>query len=232
MTDRSGASGGRAQTGLPAVAVALLVLTMVTGIGLALGDGAIRAADRDPGERRVAVSLAAGLVGSESPLTVRANVLDERQLSNLTASRLRSTFPVTDDTPVSVELDGEPIATTGGASDGTTIRRLVVVENRSRETIEPALGWQRAVTLPHRGYRTTLTLSPPAGTTVTTVRANDRVVLHDETGLDGTYEISLSRFETTTLRFSANGPLPRGSVEIEYGAIRSRKATLAVTADG
>ena len=139
---------------------------------------------------------------------------------------------MTDGSAVTVALDGEPVAKTGPTSDGATIRRLVVVEDRSSETIEPALGWRRSVTLPRRGYRATLTLSPPAGTTVTTVRANDRVVLHDDGGLSGEYEITLSRFETTTLRFSANGPLPRGSVEIEYGAVRSRKATLAVTADG
>jgi len=225
-------SGGRGQTGLPALAVALLVLTMVTGIGLAMGDSAIRSADREPADRRVAVSLAAGLVAPESPLTERSNVLDDRRLSTLNESRLRAAFPVSDRTAVTVELDGEPIATTGATSGGPTIRRLVVVENRSRETIEPALGWRRTVTLPHRGYRANLTLAPPPGTNVTTVRANDRVVLHDESGLNGSYEVTLSRFETTTLRFSADGPLPRGSVEIEYGAIRSRKATLAVTADG
>lgn len=225
-------SGGRGQTGLPALAVALLVLTMVTGIGLAMGDSAIRSADREPADRRVAVSLAAGLVAPESPLTERANVVNGSELSTFDERRLRSAFPVTDDTPVTVELDGEPVADTGETGDGTTIRRLVIVEERSSETIEPALGWRRTVTLPHRGYRATLTLTPPAGTNVTTVRANDRVVLHDESGLSGSYEISLSRFETTTLRFSADGPLPRGSVEIEYGAIRSRKATLAVTADG
>lgn len=232
MTTSRDRSAGRAQTGLPAVAVALLVLTMVTGIGLAMGDSAIGSADRDPADRRVAVSLAAGLVAPESPLTVRENVFDGSRLADVDERWLRSSFPVTDGRSVTVALDGEPVAQTGTTSDGRTIRRLVVVEERSSETIEPALGWRRSVTLPHRGYGATLTLSPPPGTTVTTVRANDRVVLHDEGGLSGAYEIRLSRFETTTLRFSASGPLPRGSVEIEYGAIRSRKATLAVTADG
>ena len=69
MTTARDGPAGRAQTGLPAVAVALLVLTMVTGIGLAMGDSAIRSADREPADRRVAVSLAAGLVAPESPLT-------------------------------------------------------------------------------------------------------------------------------------------------------------------
>lgn len=222
----------RAQTGLPALAVALLVVTMVTGIGLAMADSAIAGADREPGERRVAVSLAEGLVGPESPLTERANVLNESRLSSVDGGTLRSTFPVTDGTPVSVELDGRQIAATGQIERGTTIRRLVVVEERRSKTLTPALGWQRRVTLPRRGYQATLTLSPPPGTNVTTVRANDRVVLHEDGGLAGTYDIPLSRFETTTLRFSASGPLPPGSVRIEYDAIGTRKATLAVTADG
>ena len=165
----------RAQTGLPALAIALLVLTMVTGIGLALADGAIGAADREPGERRVAVSLAAGLVAPESPLTERANVLDEERLSNVDQRRLRTAFPVTDETAVRVELDGDPLVTTGTTRTGTTIRRLVVVEERTTERVEPSLGWQRRVTLPQRGAGARLTLVPPAGTNVTTVRANDRV---------------------------------------------------------
>ncbi|MBO4247152.1 hypothetical protein IL252_04875 [Halomicrobium sp. IBSBa] len=232
MNGRTREASERAQTALPALAIALLVLTMVTGIGLALADGAIGAADREPGERRVAVSLAAGLVAPESPLTERANVLDEERLSNVDQRQLRTAFPVTDETAVRVELDGDSLVTTGTPRTGTTIRRLVVVEERTTERIEPSLGWQRRVTLPQRGASARLTLVPPAGTSVTTVRANDRVVLHDEDGLAGTYEIDLSRFETTTLQFSASGPLPDGSVEVEYDALRTRKATLAVTADG
>jgi hypothetical protein len=123
-------------------------------------------------------------------------------------------------------------AATGEPDRGTTIRRLVVVEQRTAETLEPALGWQRRVTLPRRGYRANLTLSPPPSTNITAVRANSRVALHDDDGLSGQYEIPLSRFETTTLRFSASGPLPPGSVRIEYDAVRTRKATLAVSADG
>lgn len=228
----AGHTGVRAQTSLPALAIALLVLTMVTALGLAMGDGAIRAAERDPGERRVAVSVAAGLVAPESPLTERANVVNGSRLAGFDGAALRGAFPVTDGTPVRVELDDATVAATGSVRRGTTIRRLVVVEERTPTTLRPALGWQRRVTLPRRGYRATLTLAPPPGTNVTTVRADDRVVLHRDDGLAGTYEITLSRFETTTLRFTADGPLPRGSVRIAYDAIESRKATLVVTADG
>jgi len=232
VSERSERVQRRAQTGLPALAIALLVVTMVTGIGLAMADGAISGADREPGERRVAVSLAAGLIAPESPLTERANVLDASRLSRFDETRLRTAFPVANETAVAVELDGRSVAATGETDRGTTIRRLVVVEEQTAETLEPALGWQRRVTLPRRGYRANLTLSPPASTNITAVRANSRVALHDDDGLSGQYEIPLSRFETTTVRFSASGPLPPGSVRIEYDAIRTRKATLAVSADG
>ena len=222
----------RAQSSLPALAVALLVLTIVTGVSLGMASGAISGADREPGERRVAVSLAAGLVGGESPLTVRANALDESRIDGFDDAALETAFPVTGDTAVRVSLGGQPLATTGSPTDGTTIKRLVVVEERTREAVEPALGWQRGVTLPRRSDQATLTLQPPPGTTVETVRANDRIVLHDRTGLNGTNQIPLSRFETTTFYFEASGPLPPGSVRIEYDAIETRKETLAVTADG
>jgi hypothetical protein len=176
--------------------------------------------------------VAAGLIAPESPLTERANVLNGSRLTRFDEPRLRTIFPVTNETAVAVEVDGRSVAATGEPDRGTTIRRLVVVEQRTAETLEPALGWQRRVTLPRRGYRANLTLSPPPSTNITAVRANSRVALHDDDGLSGQYEIPLSRFETTTLRFSASGPLPPGSVRIEYDAVRTRKATLAVSADG
>jgi hypothetical protein len=222
----------RAQSSLPALAVALLLVTVVTGISLGMASGAITGADREPGERRVAVSLADGLVGAESPLTVRPNVLDESRVAGFDGTALRTAFPVTDDTAVRVSLAGQSLAATGSPTDGTTIRRLVIVEERTRETLTPALGWQRGVTLPRRSDRATLSLQPPPGTTVETVRANERVALHADSGLNGTYQVALSRFETTTFEFEANGPLPPGSVRIEYDSIESRKATLVVTADG
>ena len=98
----------------------------------------------------------------------------------------------------------------------------------------PPLGANRdqSVTLPRRTPNATLTLSPPNGTTVSTVRANGRVVLHDESGIEGTETVDLSRFETATLTFESSDRLPEGSVVVTYYPSRTRKAVLGVTVDG
>lgn len=66
---------------------------------------------------------------------------------------------------------------------------------------------------------------------MTVVRANDRVVLRNTSGLSGTFEVELSRFETTTLTVEADGPLPTGSLEVTYFPAQTAKKMLAVTVD-
>lgn len=222
----------RGQTSLPALAIALLVLTVVTGLGLAIADGALAGAERDAEERRVASSLAERLVSAESPLTERANVLNATRLQRLDTSRVETAFPVVDGHEVRIQVNGSTVATTGEVSTGTTIRRLVVVERHQRRTMQPDLGRNRAVTLPRRTTGATLEIAPPANTTVTTVRANDRVLLRNTSGLAGQFEVPLSRFETTELRFGGAGELPGGSVTIRYPAPETTRTTLVVTVDG
>jgi len=62
---------------------------------------------------------------------------------------------------------------------------------------------------------------------VTTVRANGRVVLHNESGLVGRFTVALSRYETTTLRF-VGAPSPATANLTYYPAV-TRKAELVVT---
>ncbi|MFC7081256.1 DUF7263 family protein [Halorussus caseinilyticus] len=57
------------------------------------------------------------------------------------------------------------------------------------------------------------------------------MVLRNESGLRGTFAVELSRFETTTLTFETDGPLPAGSVEVTYYPAETTKAVLAVTVD-
>ncbi|MFC5970927.1 hypothetical protein ACFPYI_06235 [Halomarina salina] len=223
-------SPSRGQANLPALAVALLLVTTATGLGLAMADGAFASADRDPRERHVAVSLSERLVAADGPLTTRGNTLNRSRVANLTADRLADWYPVADGSDVRLRLDGETVVERGDPTGGTTIRRVVLLERRSATTLSDVPG--DSVTLPRRTPRVTLVVDPPAATTVTTVRANDRVVLHDPSGLDGTYEVSLSRFETTTLAYEHTGPLPRGSVEVTYYPARTTKAELVVTVDG
>jgi hypothetical protein len=206
--------------------VALVLLTVVTAVGLFMADSAITGADRTPDERRVAAATAAQLVAADGPVSARANVLngsalatfDAAALGNLTGSSYAA----------EVRVDGTPIAVTDDATGGTTIRRLVLVETTSTERLEPD---GTSVTLPRRASGVTIILTPPDGTTVSTVRVNDQVVLHNESGLDGTFEIQVPPYQTTELRFQAAGGLPDGAVEITYDAPTTTKATLAVTVD-
>lgn len=222
----------RAQTNLPALAVALLVVTTVTVLAVGMADRAFVAADRDADERRVAVALSDRLVGSETPLTARPNVLDADEIERLNATRLRALFPVAEGHDVRVRVGDRTAAAAGDPTGGATMRRIVLVENRTPTTLTPGLSaTEPSVTLPRRSPNATLSLSPPDGTTVEAVRANDRVALRNASGLAGRFEVRLSAFETTTLSFETDGPLPAGSVEVTYGPAETRKELLAVTVD-
>jgi hypothetical protein len=217
---------------LPALAVALLVVTTVTVVSFGMADRAYLSADRDADQRRVAVALSERLISPETELTVRANVLDADDIAALNATRVRDQFPVTEDKDLRVRLDDRTLAAAGDSTGGTMIRRIVLVENRTAVTTTPSLSSvEPAVTLPRRSSRAKIRLTPPEGTDVTVIRANDRVVLRNESGLSGAFEIDLSRFETTTLTFETDGPLPTGSVELTNYPAETRKAVLAVTVD-
>jgi len=226
--------GDRAQSNLVTLAVALLVVSTTTVLVVAVADGAIGRAERDVADRRVATALSERLVAPDAGLTARANVLNGTAVDRFDATRLRSSYPVPDDAEVRIRLDDGVLAETGDPVDGTTIRRVVLVQRRESITTTPRLSPDNdhATTLPRRTPRVRVRITPPPGTTVETVRANERVALHADSGLNGTYQVALSRFETTTFEFEANGPLLPGSVRIEYDSIESRKSTLVVTADG
>jgi len=219
---------GRGQTTLPAVAIALVLLTAVTTVSVAMADSAISGADRTPEERRLAAAVADRLVAADGPLADRANVLNASRVAAFDGARLRAVAPATDDYDTTVRLDGTTVARTGDASGGTTMRRIVLRERTTTGRLESD---GASVTIPRRATTATISLTPSSGTTVWTVRANDRVVLHDGTGLGGTFEVALSPYETTTLRFQTAGTLSGDAIDVEYEVPRSKKATLAVTVD-
>lgn len=236
---------GRAQTTLPAVAVALVLLTVVTALGLGIADSAIAGADRAPDERRVAAAVAAQLVAADGPLAERASVLSGPRVDGFDGATLQSEIGAADQYTVSVRLDGRVIATTGDAGGGpsnaratgsaprapdrTAMDRLVLVERTKSASVEPE---SPTVTLPRRATSATLTFSPTNGSAVRTVRVNERVRLHNDSGLHGTTEIELTPYETTRLRFQTAGAISEGSIRVSYETPRTRKATLAVTVNG
>jgi len=222
-------TGRRGQTNLVAVAAALVTLTAATGLGLALADGAFAGGDREADQRRVAVALSERLVAPDSPLTTRANVLNATAVDRFDGATLRSAFPVVGDRAVRIRVADRTVAQRGTLSDGRTIRRIVLLEERTAVTRSPRFGGENAVTLPRRTPRVRLRIRPPAGTTVRTVRADDRVVLRNASGLEGTFVVRTSRQETVRLRFESNGSLPPGSVELTLFPARTTKAVLEVT---
>lgn len=217
----------RAQANLPALAVALLLVGASVGVAVALAGGAFATAATEPEDARVAASLSDRLVAPGGPLSVRANVLSGDAVANATGDAL-----CPGSVACRVRLDGELVASRGSPGRGETVRRVVLVADAERRTLDPGLPGEDAVTLPRRTASATLTVDPPTGTRVTTVRANDRVVLHDRDGLDGDYDLSLSRYDTVTLAFDANRDLGASAVAVEYRVETTRKAVLAVTVDG
>ncbi|WP_233274766.1 DUF7263 family protein [Haladaptatus cibarius] len=224
----------RGQMNLPALAVALLILTMVTGLSIGMADRAFLGADRDATSRQVGVAVSERMVSEESDVTVRPNVIDATELETLDAKRMQELFPVVGNHDVRVKLDENLLAERGNPTSGPTIRRIVLVERRDEVTRTPQLSaTDPRFTLPRRTSNATLTIQSPDETTVTTVRANGRIVLRNESGLDGTVSVSVSRFETVQFAFEteASGSLPTGSVRVTYYPTNTRKAVLAVTVD-
>lgn len=218
----------RGQANLPALAVALVLLTSTAGLSVALADAAFVGADRDAGDRRVAGALSDRLVAADAPTTRRANVLRDGALS-LSPAALDRSFPVARGHAIRLEVGDSTVLERGDTTGGATVRRVVLVARPQAVSFTPTLD-RNATTIPRRTERVTLTVRP-TNATVRTVRANGRVVLHDPSGLNGTYDVSVSRFETVGLSFEADRPLVPGSVELTYYPTRTTKATLAVTVD-
>lgn len=218
----------RAQANLPALAVALLLVGGSVGVAVGLAGSAFAGADTDPEDGRLAASVAERLVSADGPLAVRANVLSRAAVERADEALVDDVVP--GDAAVRVTLDGDPIATRGDPTGGVTMRRVVLVADVERRELAVAAG-QETVTLPRRTSNATLTVDTRSGTRLTTVRANDRVVLHDDAGLDGAYDVALSRYDTVSLSFDATADLAPGSVTVAYRSETTTKAVLGVTAD-
>jgi hypothetical protein len=220
----------RGQANLIAVGIALLAVTTAAGLGLALADAALAGADRQPLDRAAAEGAADRLVAADAPTTRRANVLDEGAIGSLNVSRLEAMAPGVEGRDVHVRLDGQQLFERGTPEGGVAIRRVVLVAERTEATRTIDLSEADSVTLPRRTAQVRLAIDPGANTTVTTVRIDDRVVLHSPGGLDGTVTVPGSRYETTTLAFEIRGN-GGGSVAVTYYPIQTSKAVLEVSVD-
>jgi hypothetical protein len=222
----------RAQTDLPALGVALLLLTVTLVIAVTTATSALDGAERSPVERSAAVGVSDRLVSADAPLTARRNVLERRAIKRLDGAALLDQYGLPPDMGARVRIDGEVVASRGTVDGGTTTERIVLVERREVETIEPSFEGTYTVTLPRRTETATLRLAPPPDTTVRSVWADNVTLLANDGGLRGNFDLSLSPLETTQLRFEVLGPLGEGDVEITYYPPETRKAILEVTVDG
>ena len=217
----------RGQANLPALAIALLLVVASVAAAVGLAGSAFAGANADPADDRLAVSVSDRLVAADGPLTARANVLSRAAVRNASAN-LDGVLP--GDADVRVTLDGEAVAERGNPTGGATMRRVVLVADASRCELAPAVDDSAEVTLPRRTGNATLTFDTGAAA-VSAVRANDRVVLHDDGGLDGAYDVPLSRYDTVTLSFTVDGDPAPGSVTVAYRVETTTKAVLGVTVD-
>jgi len=226
---RARPDGDRGQANLVALVAALFALTSVTVVAVAVGNGALAGETRDAAERHAATALADRLVAADSPLTNRSNVLDASAVRSVTVADLRRWYRGLDDRAFSIRLDGETVAAVGAPAGETTMRRVVLVERTTETTIRPRFRTGNRVTLPRRSPEVDLTLDPPANVSVSTVRANERTVLHDPDGLAGEFAVDISRRQTVQFTFAANGTLEPGDVELSLSPRRTAKAELVVT---
>lgn len=221
----------RGQANLAALAVALIAITTVAGLGLVLADGALAGADRTPLQRHAADTAADRLVAADAPTTRRANVLNRTAFDALTPSRLNRIAPAVSGNAVRVRLADRTVLRRGDPSGGVTVRRLVLAADETDETRRLRLSESDSVTLPRRTDRVRLDVRPASNTTVTTVRVDDRVVLHDPGGLSGTATVDATWYETLTLAVETRDANPNGTVAITYYPTQTTKAVLEVTVD-
>lgn len=222
----------RGQITLPAVGVAFLLLTATLAVGVLTAETALSGAERPALDRKAAVGISEALVREGSPVTARANVVNESELAGVTAADLRARYGLGANASVRLTLDGRTVVSHGDPAGGVTVQRIVLVESQETVTVTDALDGSRSVILPRRTPAVNLTIRPPPGTNLTHVRVDGRLRLHNASGLNGTYELPISTVETAQLRFEAVGPLTADSVEIRYEPLRTEKARLAVTVDG
>ncbi|WP_380678788.1 DUF7263 family protein [Salinigranum sp. GCM10025319] len=244
-TQRDRRSRSRGQANLIAVAVALVLVTSVLGASVAIAERSLVGATeaRDPADRRAAATLAARLV-ADAPASYPPGVIGDG--TELTAEEVNALAPMAENASLSVELDGRTLFERGDPDGGVTVRRGILVGTATDRTAAIDLAADDAVTLPGRTGTMTLDLDPGPNTTIHTVRVNDRIVLHNDTGLSGEATVRTSVRRTTELAVetsvhATNGSSPApstptpvgpsGRVEVSYTTVDGEPATLVVTVD-
>ncbi|MES3518487.1 MAG: hypothetical protein PPP58_12575 [Natronomonas sp.] len=207
----------RGQANVLGLAVALLLLTTVTGIAVVVADGAFVDADRDATERATASGVADRLVAADSPLTDRRNVIRAERMD-----RIDDVVPPDIDARVTVGT--EVVYERGAPTDGTTVERVMLLSTSETAVATPQNG---STTVPRPAETAVVRIDPDA--TVDTVRARDRIVLHDPSGITERNQIPLFGQEPTEVEFA--GAFDDEAVSVTYRTEETEPKRLSVTVD-
>ncbi len=213
----------RGQANLPVVAVALVVLTAVTGMTVAMAEGAHLGAERDVEERAAAVSVADRFVAADASHTRRANVLDAATLANVTGADGPTLTPVADGSDVRIRVGDEFVLERGDPEGGTTIRRLALLATDDTWNGTVGTGSDDRLDLPTR----TATVELGAEGDVESIRVDDRVVGHSSSGAIDPVHVDVHPSRDAVV--SATGT--RGTVRATASVERTERVVVQVTVD-
>lgn len=205
----SGPDRSRGQAALAAVCVALVLVTVVVGAVVTVADDALAGAEGHPLERRAARTLAARLVAADANTTFERNVVNRTALAGLSNASVDRLAPTVAGRAVRIRVDDRVVFERGTPGDGPTVRRLVRVGTRERRRRRAPLTADR-VSLEERTDRIDLHVDPGDHTAVRTVRLNDRIVLHNDSGVVGNATLRPSRHADATLTFEVYGNVSAG----------------------
>lgn len=220
-------TAARGQANLVGLAAALVLLTAVTTGSVVLAGVALADADTDPAARHAGETLADRLVAADAAHTRRANAVEWDAVRSLNATAVDRIAPSVRGREVRVRL-GDRTLVERGDPDGVTVRRLVRVERTDRRTTTVNLSGRRTVTLPNRTRTVELDFTTDGTTTLTAVRAHDRIVLRDPHGLSGAYEFRVTRLGPPHLSFATDDGV-NGVVRIRWTATNATVEPLEVT---
>lgn len=230
----------RAQATLIGFAVAAVVVVTVTVGGVAIADDALADAERAPARTHAAERLAAHLVAVDGAHAREPNVLREAALANLTLADVDAAVPPVRDRAVRVSVGDRVLLARGGLADSagvgddapsSRVVRRVRIEREKPRTERVDLEDRRSITLDAHAGDAALRIDPAPGQSVTTVRADGRVLLHDPDGLDGRYAVSLPSVHPLEVAFAVRGTpaLGRsGTVTVRWAAASGRTEPLEV----
>ncbi|GAB7092499.1 hypothetical protein JCM18237_27700 [Halorubrum luteum] len=223
---RGRGAGARGQTNLPVLAVALIMLTAVTGMTIAIAESAYLSSERDASERAIAVSVADRIVAADADVTRRQNVLDAAALEEFSRRDAVGFDPDAADVDLRIRVDENILVDHGEPEGGTTIRRIALVSEidtwQATTTTEPG----DSLTIPRRTNTVVLGVDGD----VRTISINDRPVAHAPTGIDehrAPIRVATSQYETVTVSATGDG----GAVHVESFPENTEKAIVTVTVD-